>query len=45
MDGVNWIGDGSGLIGPVSKWILADEPLNMLTGKKRAIALSGNFIS
>ena len=45
VDGVNWIGDGSGLIGPVSKWILADEPLNMLTGNKRAIALSGNFIS
>lgn len=43
--GLNWIGDGSGLIGPVSKWVLEDEPLSALAGDKRAVAVSGNFIS
>jgi hypothetical protein len=42
---VNWIGDGSGLIGPVSKWILADEPINLLMDNKRSASIQGNFIS
>lgn len=26
-EGINWIGDGTGFIGPVSKWILEDSPI------------------
>ena len=45
VNGVNWIGDGSGLIGPVSKWILADDPTNLLIDNKRSASIQGNFIS
>lgn len=42
--GLNWIGDGSGLIGPVSKWVLEDEPLGVLSGNKRCFSIQGHCL-
>lgn len=42
--GLNWIGDGSGLIGPVDKWVLEDEGVVNLTADKTCCQISGYFI-
>lgn len=40
--GINWIGDGSGLFGDVDKWILEDEPIELLKSNIKAYEITGN---
>lgn len=42
--GLNWIGDGSGIFGDVSKWVLADESCNLLKDEEKCCEISGFFI-
>lgn len=42
-NGINWIGDGSNIFGGANKWVLEDEPINLLKNNKKYWEIHGFY--
>ena len=45
VNGLNWIGDGSNIFGGANKWVLQDEPVNLLQAGPDSWEMHGYFFS
>lgn len=43
IQGLNWIGDGSNIFGSANKWVLQDEPLNLLQTSPTYCEMKGYY--
>jgi len=43
VQGLNWIGDGSNIFGSANKWVLEDEPINLLMESKTYCKIDGFY--